>query len=228
MDMLSSKKRPPMQKSWVFADGLPIQCCKSITRRQVMIRSDFRAKCLIWAAAAALFAASPVFADKPSWAGGPHGGQHQKKDDRWQDRRDYSGRGLRDRDYRRGKPADGRSGPRYKVVNRPRYSGGRYFVDNHRTIVHNYYYEHYHGRRCPPGLAKKGNGCVPPGHARKWVIGRPLPREVIFYDVPQPLVLGLGYPPPGYRFVRVASDILLIAVGTGIVMDAIYDLGGGW
>jgi hypothetical protein len=28
-----------------------------------------------------------------------------------------------------------------------------------------------------------------------------------------------------YRYVRVASDILLIAVGTGMVVDAIEDLG---
>jgi hypothetical protein len=203
-----------------------------------MIRSDFRAKCLIWAAAAALFAASPVFADKPSWAGGPHGGQN-RGDDRGPDRRDYSGRERydrdhgrrdwgRDRDYRRGKQANWGGRPRDKGADRPRYSGGRYFADNHRTIVHNYYFDRYRGRYCPPGLRKKGNGCVPPGHARRWAIGRPLPRDVIFYDVPQPVVLGLGYPPPGYRFVRVASDILMIAIGTGMVMDAIYDLGGGW
>jgi hypothetical protein len=37
--------------------------------------------------------------------------------------------------------------------------------------------------------------------------------------------MGIGLPPPGYRFVRVASDILMIAIGTGMVMDAIYDLG---
>jgi Ni/Co efflux regulator RcnB len=203
-----------------------------------MIRSDFRAKCFILAAVALLFTAGPAFADKPGWAGGPHGGQNREAERR-QDRRDYSGRqhqggdgGRRDwdgdRDYRRERHVDRKDGPRYKDVDRPRYSGGRYFVDNHRTIVHNYYYDQYRGYRCPPGLAKKGNGCVPPGLARRWAIGRPLPRDVVFYDVPQPVVLGLGYPPPGYRFVRVASDILLIAIGTGMVMDAIYDLGGGW
>jgi Ni/Co efflux regulator RcnB len=32
-------------------------------------------------------------------------------------------------------------------------------------------------------------------------------------------------PPSGYRYVRVASDILLIAAGTGMVVDAIQDLG---
>jgi len=32
-------------------------------------------------------------------------------------------------------------------------------------------------------------------------------------------------PPAGYRYVRVAADILLIAVGTRMVADAITDLG---
>ena len=26
----------------------------------------------------------------------------------------------------------------------------------------------YNGRNCSPGLAKKHNGCMPPGHARRW------------------------------------------------------------
>ena len=34
----------------------------------------------------------------------------------------------------------------------------------------------------------------------------------------------MGRPPAGYRYVRVAQDILMIAVGTGIVVDAVYDL----
>ncbi len=35
----------------------------------------------------------------------------------------------------------------------------------------------------------------------------------------------MGPPPLGYRYVRVAGDILLIATGTSMVMDAIMDLG---
>jgi len=65
---------------------------------------------------------------------------------------------------------------------------------------------------------------MPPGHARKWTVGRPLPRDVIYHDVPQALVMQLGQP-SGYRYVRVASDILLIALGTGMVIDGIQDLG---
>ncbi len=34
-----------------------------------------------------------------------------------------------------------------------------------------------------------------------------------------------GPAPAGHRYVRVAADILLIAVGTSMVIDAIQDLG---
>lgn len=78
--------------------------------------------------------------------------------------------------------------------------------------------------RCPPGLAKRNNGCMPPGLAKKWRIGQALPRDVIFHDLPRDLARDLGRPPSGHRFVRVAEDILLIAVGTGLVLDAVDDI----
>ncbi|WP_372887282.1 RcnB family protein [Shimia sp.] len=34
----------------------------------------------------------------------------------------------------------------------------------------------------------------------------------------------LSAPPPDYRYVQVAGDILLIAIGTSIVIDAIEDI----
>ena len=40
-----------------------------------------------------------------------------------------------------------------------------------------------------------------------------------------PLVVELGPPPPGYRYARVANDVLLLAIGTGMVVDATTDLG---
>ena len=101
----------------------------------------------------------------------------------------------------------------------------KYFGDQHRVIVRDYYHEEFRAGRCPPGLAKKHNGCMPPGQAKKWAIGRPLPRDVVSYDVPQELVVNIGIPPAGYRYARVANDVLLIAVATGIVIDAIQDLG---
>jgi hypothetical protein len=47
----------------------------------------------------------------------------------------------------------------------------------------------------------------------------------VYYDLPPQLVVRLPRAPDGYRYVRVAADILLIAVGTAIVIDAIEDLG---
>ena len=66
---------------------------------------------------------------------------------------------------------------------------------------------------------------MPPGQAKKWQIGSPIPRDVVYYDLPPQLVVQIGAPPAGYRYVRAAADILLIAIGTGIVIDALQDLG---
>lgn len=98
------------------------------------------------------------------------------------------------------------------------------FDTRQQTIVREYYGNEFKGGRCPPGLAKKQNGCMPPGQAKKWRRGAPLPRDVVFYELPPKLVVEIGTPPSGYRYVRVANDILLIAAGTGMVVDAIEDL----
>ena len=167
--------------------------------RKIALRASYALAILV----AGILAAGPALADKPEWAGGGNKREKQERGDKRQ---------SRDRDA-------GRGGDR---------QGGRvsgHFVDQHRVIVRNYYGEQFQAGRCPPGLARKNNGCMPPGQARKWQVGRPLPRDVIFYDLPSALVVELGRPPAGYRYVRVASDILLIAIGTGMVVDAIQDLG---
>lgn len=101
----------------------------------------------------------------------------------------------------------------------------KHFDEDKRSHIRSYYEEEFRGGHCPPGLAKKRNGCLPPGQAKKWRVGRPLPQEVVIYDVPPALVVKIGVPPAGYKYVRVAADILLIAVGTRMVADAITDLG---
>jgi Ni/Co efflux regulator RcnB len=98
------------------------------------------------------------------------------------------------------------------------------FDTRQQTVVREYYGKEFEVGHCPPGLAKKKNGCMPPGQAKKWRRGAPLPRDVVFYDLPPKLVVEIGLPPAGHRYVRVANDILLIAVGTGMVLDAIEDL----
>jgi Ni/Co efflux regulator RcnB len=146
-------------------------------------------------AVATALSVAPAIADKPPWAGGGH--QGDQDEDHYRDK----GKGHRDRDEH-----------------------GR-FEDRHRVAVHDYYAREYEAGHCPPGLAKKHNGCMPPGQAKKWEKGRPLPREVVYYDLPPALVVQIGVPPPGYRYVRVASDILMLAAATGVVVDVIQDLG---
>ncbi len=101
----------------------------------------------------------------------------------------------------------------------------KHFDNDNRAHIRSYYVDEFRGGHCPPGLAKNNNGCMPPGQAKKWRMGRPLPQNVVIYDVPPALVVKIGVPPAGYKYVRVAADILLIAVGTRMVADAIIDLG---
>ena len=102
---------------------------------------------------------------------------------------------------------------------------GGFFGDQQREVVRQYYGNQTRAGRCPPGLAKKNNGCMPPGQARKYSVGRPLPRDVTYYPVSQSLLRGLGTPPSGYQYVRVASDILLLTLGSNVIVDAIQGYG---
>jgi hypothetical protein len=138
-----------------------------------------------------------VYAERPDGAGKEHGqkGDHGKKD--------------KDKDKDKGKSG----------------KGGGQFSDDSRVAVREYYGGEVRSGRCPPGLAKKNNGCMPPGQAKKWRRGEPLPPDVVVYELPTELHVRIGIPPVGYKFVRVASDILMIAVGTSMVVDAIEDLG---
>jgi Ni/Co efflux regulator RcnB len=49
---------------------------------------------------------------------------------------------------------------------------------------------------------------------------------VIYHPLPSGISVQIGLPPAGHKYVRVAADILLIAIGTGMVIDAIEDLNG--
>lgn len=155
---------------------------------------------------AGLLFSAPVLADRPEGAGHGHGGGHGPSHEK-------SHGGEHDHD----RHGDHEGGD-IRV--------NMYFGDHQREVIHDYYSEEFHGGHCPPGLAKKHNGCMPPGQAKKWRMGHRLPSDVVYYDLPPRLVVELGTPPAGYKYVRVAKDILLIAVGTSMVVDAINDLGG--
>ena len=137
--------------------------------------------------ALAIITAGPAIADKPSWAGGGKQEKHKQKE------------------------PQGNSGEKsHHEREQANFNDDSYFIERHRTVIHDYYVNAYGTGHCPKGLAKKHNGCMPPGQAKKWAMGRPLPRDVVYYDLPSALANNIGPPPSGYRFVHVASDILMI------------------
>ena len=140
----------------------------------------------------------PVAADPPSWAGGgkgKHGKEQHQQTHGGDDRHEH------------------------------REEHNRHFSDRDRVVVLEYYQAEFSGGKCPPGLRKKNNGCLPPGQAKKWHVGHRLPSDVVYYELPRTVIVQLPRLSPGHRYVRVANDILLIAVGTGMVIDAMQDLG---
>ena len=99
--------------------------------------------------------------------------------------------------------------------------------DRDRTIVYTYYRTEFASRPCPPGLAKKGNGCFPPGPPnRVWVVGRPLPPTVVYEPAPPVLVQQLEPVPPGYGYVRVDNDVLLMNMADRLIAATVMDLSG--
>lgn len=170
-----------------------------------MRRKIFRSGCFCGCLVMLLLAlAQPVAAEKPAWSG-------------------EGGKGAKKEKIKGNKGGSSGSSPEYSH-NSNRVEVNVYFTDRHRSVVREYYHEQYRSGHCPPGLAKKNNGCLPPGQAKKWRVGYPLPRDIVVYDLPVSIVRQLGYPPAGHKYVRVASDILMIAVGTGLIVDAIEDL----
>jgi Ni/Co efflux regulator RcnB len=96
------------------------------------------------------------------------------------------------------------------------------FADDDRRVVRDWWRSTY-GRDCPPGLAKKDNGCLPPGQAKKrYVVGQMLPPSMAIVGVPSGLRLGPA--PAGYRYAYVDGDILLIDAASRRVADVIVNV----
>jgi Ni/Co efflux regulator RcnB len=183
-----------------------------------------RLKAITITLAVALAGSSQAIAKKPenpgnnasNGKGSPHQEAHAGNEGGFDDR----GKGDRHPDIERGRDHD-----------RDYHLADSFFNDSRRHIISDYYSreyggQHYGGGNCPPGLAKKGNGCQPPGQAKKWRVGHPLLGDIIYHDVPSALLHQLGHTPEGHKIVRVGTDLLLISIGTGMVVDAIDDLDG--
>ncbi len=99
-------------------------------------------------------------------------------------------------------------------------------VDRDRTLVRTYYHNEYIAGRCPPGLAKKNNGCLPPGQAKKmWIVGQPLPPEVVYYPIQRELWTQLTPPPYGYEYVQVDDNIVLMLTATRVIGALLGNVG---
>jgi Ni/Co efflux regulator RcnB len=150
----------------------------------------------------------------PSFADNDKGKGNSNKSDR-----SNNDRG-RDNDDRRGNKGESRAanpgGPYQRIE----------IVDRDRDLVRTYYRTEYTAGRCPPGLAKKNNGCLPPGQAkRNWSIGQALPNDVVFHQMPRELWKQLTPPPQGYEYVRVNDDIVLMSTSTRVIAGLLGNLG---
>jgi hypothetical protein len=88
-------------------------------------------------------------------------------------------------------------------------------------VIRQYYGQQATQGFCPPGLAKKNNGCMPPGQAKKWAVGQPLPVGVAYYPLPPALLVRLTPAPAGHLYVQVGSDVLLMGSATRLIVSAV-------
>ena len=99
------------------------------------------------------------------------------------------------------------------------------FTSEQRERARGFFADTYGRGKCPPGLAKKRNGCLPPGQAnRRYAVGRPLPAGMMVQPLPGDLSVRIGPAPSGYRYGIVDGDLVKLVVGTLLVVDAIEGL----
>lgn len=90
-----------------------------------------------------------------------------------------------------------------------------------RVRIQAYFGDGYGQRDCPPGLAKKNNGCVPPGQAKKYARGDVVPGNIQLVVLPAELEVRLRPLPSGYVYRRVDGDVLVVAEAARKVIDIV-------
>lgn len=89
--------------------------------------------------------------------------------------------------------------------------------DDQRRIARDYY-----ARNCPPGLARKNNGCLPPGLAKKrYEVGRRLYDGYEGERLPYDLYSRLPVLPDAYEYRLLDGDLGIVELSTLMVLDAI-------
>lgn len=147
------------------------------------------------------FAGPPAHAGKPDHAGkGGKAGKHKK----------HGKHGGRD-EGRRGD--GGQSGAIGVDI---------IFGESERGHIRDHYRDGYAAQSCPPGLAKKRNGCLPPGQAKKtYRKGDAIPDDVVLLPIPDRLRIRLKPLPAGYFYRYVDGQVLVVAKAAKKVIDAV-------
>ncbi|MDX2238420.1 MAG: hypothetical protein NW203_12735 [Hyphomonadaceae bacterium] len=158
---------------------------------------------------------------------GPAHGGHWSGDRRGGE---YRGPGVRGDDGRHGddrrRYAEHRA-PRYSAPPRAYYNYDRGWNDDWRRIPHGRYFHRDHGYYAWSywGRPYRWYGDY---HwrdwRRPWRVGYPFPRRYHYQDVPYGFYGYLPPPPRGCRYVYYNGDILLIAIASLIVIDAILQV----
>lgn len=133
--------------------------------------------------------------DRDNNRGGYH--QRDRDNDRWRDN-NWHNNGRRNHDRRDNDRYGYKPGVRHVVV----------INTNDRSVIRSY-------------VHRDKVRMVPVYYAPRYLIGAPLPREIIYYSVPNHVTQRLRPIPLGYRYVRVDNDVLLISVRDNIVWDAV-------
>ena len=171
---------------------------------------------IIALAIASLFVAGPVFAKDKGGGDDDHGNGRGKHSQKHEDKED-----------KRADKREDKAEKRAEKRERKDIQQGAYFNDQQRVFAREYYTTNYGtAKKCPPGLAKKNNGCMPPGQVRNWVVGQPVPRGVTVYPVAQPVIRMLPPAPYGYRYARIGGDIVLVQQQNNVIVDIIQGLLG--
>ena len=144
---------------------------------------------------------SQAFAEKPAHAGKPsHAGKGGK----------HGGKGKAAKHGKHGK--QDRGDVSIQVT----------FGEDGRAHVRSHYRNEYAAQPCPPGLAKKRNGCLPPGQAKKrYAKGDIIPDEIVLSPIPGRLEVRLKPLPRGYVYRYVDGQVLVVAEAAKKVIDAV-------
>lgn len=132
-------------------------------------------------------------------------------------------RGPDHRNVKDNRAQDSRGGKEYRAPAAKNHRGPVKFDAGTRASINRYYAGYYKtAKSCPRGYKFRQNVCRPTGWTKqRYTIGKPLPRSVVMRPIPTNLYRQLPPAPSGHAYRFVDGDLLLIAAGKNIVVDAI-------